>query len=323
MSSVIHKAFCLMVIYVTPVYAVDYAARFDGEIQEIVIPHVPELNLMPDSAFTIEMSVLFYNLDFINHLLGKRIGCFDAANYQIAWDANYLIHFWSASSVGLISTGFTPALNEWNHLALTFDGNNLSIFINGTLNSTNSYSIGSPNSEPLKIGASGACGNPHNGLIDEVRIWNVARSADSIAYYKDKSVCPGTLGLVAYWNFNEDSLDQNVYDLAGDPSNGTLGANIDVSSDDPIRVSSAAVFQSECSPTSCCIGKRGDVNNDLQDADILDLNFLVNKIFRGGPKPVCSEEADVNSNGVSADIVDLNFLVNRIFRSGPPPGPCA
>ena len=72
----------------------------------------------------------------------------------------------------------------------------------------------------------------------------------------------------------------------------------------------------------CCIGIRGDVNSDGADADILDLNYLVNRIFRGGPKPRCPKEADVNSNGMSADIVDLNFLVNRIFRIGPPPGPC-
>lgn len=82
-------------------------------------------------------------------------------------------------------------------------------------------------------------------------------------------------------------------------------------------------FWQNFGPASCCIGIRGDCNNDGQvNPNILDLNFLVNRVFRGGPSAVCLEEADVNGNGTPQNIVDLNFLVNRIFRGGPLPGPC-
>ncbi len=73
---------------------------------------------------------------------------------------------------------------------------------------------------------------------------------------------------------------------------------------------------------NCCLGGRGDVNSDGNNSTILDLNFLVNKIFRSGPLPQCAQEADCNSDGNSATILDLNFLVNKIFRAGPLPGPC-
>ena len=72
----------------------------------------------------------------------------------------------------------------------------------------------------------------------------------------------------------------------------------------------------------CCVGIRGDVNSDGIDASILDLTFLVDRIFRGGGPPDCDEEADVNSDGTPASILDLTFLVDRIFRGGGPPGPC-
>ena len=72
----------------------------------------------------------------------------------------------------------------------------------------------------------------------------------------------------------------------------------------------------------CCVGIRGDVNSDGADASILDLTFLVDKIFRGGPLPDCDEEADVNSDGMPASILDLTFLVDKIFRGGPLPGGC-
>jgi hypothetical protein len=74
----------------------------------------------------------------------------------------------------------------------------------------------------------------------------------------------------------------------------------------------------------CCIGIRGDANGDLSvNPNILDLNFLVNYIFRlsGNPGP-CLEESDANGSGGNPNILDLNILVNYIFRFGPLPGPC-
>ena len=72
----------------------------------------------------------------------------------------------------------------------------------------------------------------------------------------------------------------------------------------------------------CCIGNRGDFNNDGKDANILDLTFMVDRIFRGGPRPVCDKEADVNNDGTAANILDLTFLVDFIFRGGPASDPC-
>jgi len=81
-------------------------------------------------------------------------------------------------------------------------------------------------------------------------------------------------------------------------------------------------IRSQLLNTDCCAGIRGDANYDGINANILDLNYMVNRIFRAGPPYLCLEEADANSNGTAGNIVDLNFLVNRIFRGGPAPGPC-
>jgi len=75
----------------------------------------------------------------------------------------------------------------------------------------------------------------------------------------------------------------------------------------------------------CCTdNRRGDLYtiDGVGRVNILDLNFLVNYIFRSGVTPACFEESDVNSDATPHNILDLNFLVNYIFRSGPPPGPC-
>jgi hypothetical protein len=79
---------------------------------------------------------------------------------------------------------------------------------------------------------------------------------------------------------------------------------------------------SKIAVVTCCLGNRGDVNNDGTDANILDLTYTVDRIFRGGPPAVCPPEGDVNSDGTPTNILDLTYLVDRIFRGGPPPGIC-
>lgn len=75
----------------------------------------------------------------------------------------------------------------------------------------------------------------------------------------------------------------------------------------------------------CCVGTRGDANGDgSATPNILDLNFLVNFIFRlsGNPGP-CLEESNVNGDSSpTPNILDLNMLINYIFRQGPAPGAC-
>jgi hypothetical protein len=60
----------------------------------------------------------------------------------------------------------------------------------------------------------------------------------------------------------------------------------------------------------------GDIVQD-GSTNILDLNFLVNYIFRSGPAADPFMLGDANCDGTGMQILDLNVLVNYIFRSGP------
>ena len=73
----------------------------------------------------------------------------------------------------------------------------------------------------------------------------------------------------------------------------------------------------------CCLGTRGDLNGDGDDANILDFTFLVDFIFRSSGNPGgCPNESDVNGDGNPANILDLTYLVDVIFRGGPMPPGC-
>ena len=62
----------------------------------------------------------------------------------------------------------------------------------------------------------------------------------------------------------------------------------------------------------------GDANSDGTAGNILDLTFLVDRIFRGGPPSDPPEASDVNCDGGYGNILDLTFVVDRVFRGGPP-----
>ncbi|MCH7690716.1 MAG: hypothetical protein IIA17_06700 [candidate division Zixibacteria bacterium] len=73
----------------------------------------------------------------------------------------------------------------------------------------------------------------------------------------------------------------------------------------------------------CCIGQRGDINNDGVDANILDLTYLIDRIFRGGPLLNCDEEGNLDQDvEANVNILDLTYLVDFIFRGGPAPPDC-
>jgi hypothetical protein len=73
------------------------------------------------------------------------------------------------------------ALNTWAHLAATFDGTNLRLYVNGTLVATRPAS-GSivQSASPLQIGGASTINSWFQGRIDEVRLYNRALTAQEI-----------------------------------------------------------------------------------------------------------------------------------------------
>lgn len=71
--------------------------------------------------------------------------------------------------------------NAWTHLAATYDGSNLRIYVNGV--EAGITPVTGPmvtSTLPLRIGGNALWGEFFRGVIDEVRIYNRARSASEI-----------------------------------------------------------------------------------------------------------------------------------------------
>src|SRR5262249_36833522 len=82
--------------------------------------------------------------------------------------------------VGLNGTAAVP-VNAWTHLAWTFDGTTMRMFVDGVQGSTQALSGAAAGSTgALRIGGNAVWGEYFKGQIDEVRIYNRALTATEI-----------------------------------------------------------------------------------------------------------------------------------------------
>jgi len=85
-----------------------------------------------------------------------------------------------SSDVAVTGTAAVP-LSTWTHLAITYDGTALKMYVNGTLVRTTALSGAMATStSALRIGGNSIWGEYFRGLIDEVRVYNRALSAAEI-----------------------------------------------------------------------------------------------------------------------------------------------
>jgi hypothetical protein len=85
----------------------------------------------------------------------------------------------------------TLPLNTWTHLAATYDGSALRLYVNGALSTTFLVSgTLAPTTNPLRIGGNTIWGEYFRGLIDDVRIYNRALTPTEIGSDMAKPVGP-------------------------------------------------------------------------------------------------------------------------------------
>jgi signal transduction histidine kinase/CheY-like chemotaxis protein/ligand-binding sensor domain-containing protein len=90
----------------------------------------------------------------------------------------------------------TPA--TWNHVAATYDGTAYRIYVNGQLVDTKQIT-GVPLATPLPW----QLAEHYSGQMDEVRVWNVARTQDQIRQTLYENLSGHEPRLVSLWNFSE------------------------------------------------------------------------------------------------------------------------
>jgi hypothetical protein len=97
---------------------------------------------------------------------------------------------------------------NWHHIAVTYDNNaalKFKVYIDGVLdgNQNTTVAVNTSATGGFQIGRRNDAINYFDGIIDEVRVWNVVRTQTEIQSAMNSEFCAIPAGLVAYYKFNE------------------------------------------------------------------------------------------------------------------------
>ncbi len=98
---------------------------------------------------------------------------------------------------------------RWHHVAVVVDVSvpSTTFYVDGAMAGVFPTAVAATNSDALIIGREGLTSadarNHFHGLIDELRVWGVARSATQIAAHAARQLPTDVTGLIGYWPFNE------------------------------------------------------------------------------------------------------------------------
>ena len=127
-----------------------------------------------------------------------------------------------------VSAGAQVPLNTWTHIAATYDGSQMRIYINGALSNSISQS-GSFTANGTFMLASSYTGRFMNGHLDDFRIWTVARTAAEISSGMNTELTGNETGLLVYYKFDTDDATCDVLSCSPAENHGDrmgpLGAN--------------------------------------------------------------------------------------------------
>ncbi|MBT4763486.1 DUF2341 domain-containing protein [bacterium] len=197
---------------------------FDGN-DEISVSDNAALDLTTTGTVAVWAKIDSYNSGQYPHIVGKGASAgWDTDGYAIwIYSDNYirgeLDDEAETPSNDYVSFG-KPSTGEWHYYVMTWDGTTIYAYLDGALStaspSSDTQRFSVPNTAvDLEIGRRG---NYFNGSIDEVRLYDYARTPAQVAYSFNRGASVG------YWKFDECS-GSTIYDWAPNSNGGYNGNN--------------------------------------------------------------------------------------------------
>ena len=198
---------------------------FDGDEDYVEVPHSNILN--PSSQITIEAWIKFETGGLQNpRIAGKGTGW--GIGYELfTLGTSNSRRFSFALRGTTISSSIYYSSGEWHHIAGVYNGNTMKLYIDGVERaSRNKTGLFPPGTGSFKIGKKSHhwSDDDFKGEIDEVRVWNIARTQAEILADMDNIISSTETGLIGYWRFDEGTGSQ-VADLTNNQNYGNLIGN--------------------------------------------------------------------------------------------------
>jgi hypothetical protein len=209
------------------------ALDFDGDDDRVVIADDPGLDLT--AAYTIEAWIRPDSFSWLGGIVSK---------YHSKSANGYILRLSGSGNFrgigfdGLETADDLLTAGRWVHVAAVNDNGARSLYLNGMPQSLSGTAISVvANEEPLMIGVdfgNGSTPRSFDGRIDEVRVWNTARTESDIRSGMNRILDGDESGLVAYYRM--DAISGSV--VTDETGNGHHGEATNM--DDADRVASGA-----------------------------------------------------------------------------------
>ena len=167
------------------------------------------------------------------------------------------------------ATSLVVTNDVWHHAALVVTSTSKILYLDGV---AYNYGTGTNSNCPFSVitylGYDNAVTTrTFKGIIDEVRIWTTARTAQQLADNKYATLAGNETGLKGYWNFNDRNASRAT-DLTSNARHGTLVGSSYVTSNyaDPMAYSSSTTSQ-----TSAVVSKN-TLNNLVMQLQVVTVN---------------------------------------------------
>jgi len=186
---------------------------FDGTNDYASIGH--SSNLMPTTSLTLEAWVRPGLIKTNNFIFSKGTA------YELYLDNKQPVFKLNNGALNLKFAVDTFELNQYQHIAATYDGITAKIFVNGELKQSQAYTTPiTANTAPLLIAANSTTTSFFNGNIDELRVWKRARTEAEIQRDYQRILNGNETGVVASLG-----LDENVGEFIFDRSKDGVNFN--------------------------------------------------------------------------------------------------
>jgi len=199
-------------------------------------------------SWTVECWVLFTGLGRKNPVVSCGTGDFDDGwriQQEGASPFDERAYFQVAGNAALDSM-FAPGppvqQDRWIHVAGVFDDprGETRFYVDGQLEGIDTSGTAPASMTPATDLLLGRLDTSYGALrIDELRLWETARTQEEIATGRFARIVGTEPGLRGAWSFDEGA-GQDLVDASPFANTGTLGADATVSADDPRRIVSTA-----------------------------------------------------------------------------------
>jgi len=202
-----------------PVTGFGNVLALDGEDD---FANMHNLLSVENSSFTMEALVKRYPNGNDQYIFGIGTDANVNKSLHVGFSSeNYFLHNFYNNDLVSEST-FTDTL--WHHWAITYDqvSGNRSTYFDGVLIAAKVTAQDFAARADFLIGAAFGGIQTMNGAIDEVRVWDYARSASEIYNNHNMQLVGNEPGLMGLWHFDENSEMANALDAASGYFNGDL-----------------------------------------------------------------------------------------------------